>query len=95
MNDPAFFEIILLSPDFTFGGRDEIEDPLEDALRAAGLGEITGGGTGMGKSNIDIEVTDAERGLVIIRDVLKRLGVAPSTIIRQSGSPAVCHFVYG
>jgi hypothetical protein len=25
-----------------FEGRDEVEDPLDDALRALGLGEVTG-----------------------------------------------------
>eukprot|EP01031_Cornospumella_fuschlensis_P019507 gene19507-23906_t len=72
------------SADFTFGGRDEIEDPLDDALRKAQLGEVTGGGSGRGISNIDVEVTDPERGLAVIREVLRRLGVARSTIIRQS-----------
>jgi hypothetical protein len=94
MSETTFFEIILLSADFTFGGRDEIDDPLNDALRNAGLGEVTGGGTGMGKSNIDVEVTDANRGLSLIREVLQELGVAPSAVIRQSGSPSVEHSVY-
>jgi len=94
MNETTFFEIILRSADFTFGGRDEIEDPLDDALRNAGLGEVTGGGTGMGISNIDVEATDASRGLSLIREVLQRLAVAPSTIIRQAGSPSVEHSVY-
>ena len=46
---------------------------------------------GRGITNIDIEVTDTQRGLALIRDVLQTLGVAPSTIIRQSGSPPLEH----
>jgi hypothetical protein len=94
MSATVFFEIILQSADFHFGGRDEIEDPLDEALQSEGLGEVTGGGSGMGISNIDVEASDPERGLVVIRQVLRDLGVAPSTIIRQSGSPSLRHRVY-
>lgn len=94
MNETTFFEIILQSADFNFGGRDEIEDPLDEALQNASLGEVTGGGSGMGMCNIDVEVTDAEQGLMVIRQVLRRLEVAQSTVIRQSGSPSIRHSVY-
>ncbi|SKA97872.1 hypothetical protein SAMN02745166_02634 [Prosthecobacter debontii] len=94
MRTTTFFEIILQTADFTFSGRDEIEDPLDEALQAAGLGEATGGGSGRGITNIDIEVTDTQRGLALIWDVLQTLRVAPSTIIRQSGSPALEHAAY-
>lgn len=94
MSATTFFEIILQAADFTFDRRDEIEDPLDEALQAAGLGEVTGGGSGMGIANIDVEVTDTQRGLALIREVLQTLGVAPSTIIRQSGSPSIEHSVY-
>lgn len=94
MPETTFFEIILQSADFHFGGRDEIEDPLDEALQREGLGEVTGGGSGMGISNIDVEIKDAERGLKLIREVLRDLGVAPSTVIRTSGSPSARHLVY-
>ncbi len=83
---PIFFEIVFQSADFSFGGRDEVEDPLDEALRAQDLGEVTGGGTGLGMCNIDVEVSDAERGLALIRAVLRELGVASSTRIYQ-GEP--------
>jgi hypothetical protein len=83
----AFFEIVFQSADFEFGGRDEIEDPLHEALQAEGLGEVSGGGTGLGMCNIDVDVNDAERGLALIREVLCRLEVAPSTRIYQEGQP--------
>lgn len=79
----TFFEIILQSADFAFDGRDEVEDPLDEALREKGLGEVTGGGGGLGACNIDVEVTDAKRGLALIRKVLRKLEVAASTRIYQ------------
>ena len=89
-----FLEIVLQSADFSFGGRDEVEDPLAQALQAADLGEVTGGGTGMGISNIDVEVTELEAGLALIRTVLRSLGVAKSTIINQYAPHRVKHSVY-
>jgi hypothetical protein len=95
MSEPTtFLEIVLQSDDFTFGGRDELEDPLDEALRAAELGEVTGGGTGMGISNIDVEVTDLSAGLALIRGVLRGLGVARSTVINQYEPQKVKHPVY-
>lgn len=94
MSGTTFFEIILQTEDFTFGGRDEIEDPIDEALQQAELGEVTGGGTGMGRSNIDIEVTDPQRGLALIREILRSVGVAPSTVIRQAGAPPIYYPVY-
>jgi len=90
----TLLEIVLQSTDFNLGGRDEIEDPLDDALKAAGLGEVTGGGTGMGISNVDVEVTDAEAGLALVRQVLRALGVAKSTIINQYEPIKIEHPVY-
>lgn len=79
----ALLEIVLLSRDFEFGGRDEVEEPLEEALQDAGLGEVVGGGTGKESSNIDVEVRDAAAGLALVRKVLRDLGVARSTTINE------------
>jgi hypothetical protein len=76
-----FLEIILQAADFTLHARDDVEDPLHDALTATGLGEVTGAGSGLGISNIDIEVTDLHAGLALVRRVLRELKVAPSTVI--------------
>jgi hypothetical protein len=89
-----FLEIVLQGADFGFGGRDEVEDPLGQALQAADLGEVTGGGTGMGTSNIDVEVIELEAGLALIRTVLRHLGVAKSTVINQYEPHRVKHSVY-
>lgn len=78
-----FLEIVLQKSDFIFEGRDGIEDPLEEALQAAGLGQVTGGGSGTETCNVDVEVNDLKSGLVLIRRTLQQLGVAKSTVINQ------------
>jgi len=64
MSETTFFEITFpIGPDYAVANRHEIEDSLDEALQRAGLGEVTGGGAGMGKANIDVEVSDPIRGL--------------------------------
>lgn len=69
---------------------DRYEDPLQDALTAANLGEITGGGSQLGEGNsveycgIDIVVTDRERGLALIRETMQSLGaLLPPQLLRS------------
>lgn len=78
----AFIEI-WIPPDSLGEGRQGLEDDLDDALRDAGLGEVTGGGGGEKGSNIDIEVPDVEAAISTIRRVLRQASVHPGTIIRQ------------
>jgi hypothetical protein len=77
-----FLEIILQAADFTLHARDDVEDPLHHALIASGLGEVTGAGSGLGVSNIDVEVNDLHAGLALVRRVMcgnSRLRQAPSS----------------
>ena len=94
MSHPAFLEVVLKNEDFAFDGRDEVEDPLDEALQAAQLGEVSGGGSGSGRSNIDVELVDLERGLQLVRRVLRELRVAPSTVIIQRTAEHAVHNVY-
>jgi hypothetical protein len=61
------------------------EDPLSDALEAAGLGEVTGGGTafsddrGISSVGIDVDLTEWDRGLALVRETLERCGVPRGT----------------
>jgi hypothetical protein len=65
------------------------EDPLQAALDAEDLGEVTGGGSQMGEGKsiafcgLDVEVCDRDRGLALIRSVMRRLGAPPDTIIEE------------
>ncbi len=86
----AFFELSFGAEDFQsrgFDSRDEIEDPLEAALQEAGGGEVTGGGAGRGRLNIDIEtfggITD-EQAVELIRRVLTKLDAPRSSILSRS-----------
>ncbi len=93
MTENIFLEILFVSNDFPFDGRDEIEDPLDESLQEANVGEVIGGGSGMGKINIDVEVNNLNDGLKIIRDVLTKLSVPSSTIINQNDLKKI-HKVY-
>lgn len=76
-----FLEVVLQSDDSAFLERDEVEDSLQEALAAAGIGEVTGAGSGLGVANLDVEVTDLDEGLALVRKVLGDLEVPPSTMI--------------
>jgi hypothetical protein len=69
---------------------ERFEDPLQAALEVQDLGEVTGGGSqlaGRGKEiefcGLDVEVTDRDRGLQVIRKVMQRLGAPPDTVIEE------------
>src|SRR5678816_2333876 len=63
MGETVFFEIMFpVAAHYTLDDRHEIEDRLDKALQHARLGEVTGGGTGLGSANIDVEVTNPQRG---------------------------------
>ena len=68
------------------------EDPLDDSLKRAKLGEVTGGGTQLGKPNadgkksiewvgVDVELSDLERGLQFLKAELRRLGAPSGTTV--------------
>lgn len=65
------------------------EKPLQAALDAEDLGEVTGGGSQMGEGKriafcgLDVEVRDRKRGLAVIRSVMRKLGVPSDTIIEE------------
>jgi hypothetical protein len=68
---------------------DLYEDPLQEALSAADLGEITGGGSQLGDGGsiaycgLDVVVTDRGRGLALIRETMRRLGAPSGTVIEE------------
>ncbi len=91
MSTPTFLEVVFKNADFPFGGRDAVEEPLADALEEAGIGEVTGGGGGPETCNIDVEVSDLEKGLAIIRSTLSELGCPTSTEIHQHKPQHIIH----
>lgn len=88
----VFFEIVVNASEAQAAGiesRDEIEDPVEEALAESGLAEVTGGGGGSGVYIIDVEVFSEEQveaALGVIRGVLEKVGAPPTTRLRR-GKP--------
>ena len=84
-----FFFIRIPEPLYPEERGEKYEEPIAEALRAAELGEVTGGGQqlGEGKSiaycGVDVELTDRTRGLELLREVLVRLGAPATTVIEE------------
>jgi hypothetical protein len=71
------------------------EDPLDAALKAEKVGEVSGGGSQLTKADengkrdiawvgIDVDLTDFERGLPILKTQLIRLGVPKGTLLEYT-----------
>lgn len=71
---------------------EKYEDPLDGALKKAGLGEATGGGSQLGKPGndgtrdiewvgIDVDLTDLSKGLPLLKSELRHLGAPSGTTI--------------
>ena len=69
------------------------EDPLQEALDAAQLGEITGGGSQLSEADaegrrsiefcgIDVDLYEAEQGIALLRRELIRLQAPPGTVLQ-------------
>jgi hypothetical protein len=68
------------------------EDPLDEALKKEKVGEVTGGGSQLSKPDetgkaaiewvgVDVDLTDFEKGLPILKRELLRLGAPPATVV--------------
>lgn len=68
------------------------EDPIAASLKAAQLGEVTGGGTQLGRPKadgtkgiewvgVDVQLSDGDAGLKLLREKLKDLGAPKGTIL--------------
>ncbi|HEU5030992.1 MAG TPA: hypothetical protein VFV01_39180 [Spirillospora sp.] len=78
-----FIELVIDRPLPEGVDRDDVEDDLNEAL--AGRGEVSGAGTGLGSSNLDIDVdpaADREEALGAVFEVLARLQVGDAVRIR-------------
>ena len=84
---PVFLELTFNASDCAEAGlnsRDEIEDGLEDKMQESGLGKVSGGGGGLGKYNVDVDIFDEEKlqeALSLIRGFLISLNVPRSSKI--------------
>lgn len=64
-----------------FADRGDIQDAVDEALRAAQAGSILGGGTGLKYSYVDLALVDVPRGAEIIKDVLRAGNIPKRTWI--------------
>src|SRR4029079_2957453 len=68
------------------------EDPLDSALRAADLGEVTGGGSQLGAlgeiefADVEIQAANLDDALPVIVDVLQRSGAPVGSQLLVAGS---------
>jgi hypothetical protein len=71
---------------------ERFEEPLQDALSRAGLGEVTGGGSQLDDPDevggprvafcgLDIDLYDVEAGLKLLLSELRRLGAPSGTVV--------------
>jgi hypothetical protein len=71
---------------------DRYEDPLNDALEAAGIGRVTGGGSQLTEegriafADIEIELADLDGALQTAVQALERAGAPQGSEIHQDGS---------
>ncbi len=84
---------------------EKYEDPLELKLSAAGLGHVSGGGSQLGSPRsdgtrpiefcgLDIDVTDLEKALVLLRAELPPLGIPDATELHYTRGETRLQDVY-
>ena len=94
-SDPDLIFVFLPDPLGPIDRGDKYEDPIIDELERLGLGEVTGGGTGMGDERpdgrreiqscgIDVETTSVDEARSALRGLLPRLGCPPGTQLHYS-----------
>ncbi len=84
-----FFHIRIPEPLYPKQRGEKYEEPLTEALRAARLGKVNGGGQQLGEGNtivycgVDVVLRERVRGLALLREVLNRLGAPRGTVIEE------------
>ena len=78
-------KIVFRAEDWRVSSSAEIEEPLDEMLMAADVGEIVSGGVGPDGVFFNVEVEDAATGLPFVREALRRLEVPESTRILGPG----------
>ena len=89
-SDPELIYVFLPEPLGPLDRGDKYEDPIIDELERLNLGEVTGGGTGMGDEGpdgrreiqscgIDVETVNLDATRAALREFLPTLGCPPGT----------------
>jgi hypothetical protein len=84
-----FFFVRIPEPLYPEARGEKYQEPLAEAVRAAGLGKVVGGGQQLGDGNtvvycgVDVILSERVRGLELLREVLPRLGAPVGTVIEE------------
>jgi hypothetical protein len=95
MEEPLFVFIKIPESLGPIDRGDKYEEPLEQSLESAGLGEVTGGGEMLSAPDaeghreieycgIDVDLFDPHRGLELLKSELKRLGAPTGTVLEYT-----------
>ena len=76
-------ELLIPDQDFGFDTISDVEQPLDQALIEAGVGEVTGGGIGAGWYRIEMDLTQPERAFEVVRRLATWLELPSSTLLRE------------
>ena len=94
-SDPELIYVFLPEPLGPMDRGDKYEDPIIDELERLNLGEVTGGGTGMGDEGpdgrrqiescgIDVETGNPDATRAALRELLPKLGCPPGTQLQYT-----------
>ena len=94
-SEPELIFVFLPEPLGPVDRGDKYEDPIIEELERLGLGEVTGGGTGMGDERsdgrrdiqscgIDVETRNVDATRAALRELLPKLGCRPGTQLQYS-----------
>lgn len=76
-----------------FADKGEIEDAVDDALRAEKCGCFIGGGTGLRYSYVDLALTDVPKAITLVKDVLRRGNIPKRSWVLFYDSDQVAEWV--
>ena len=95
MEEPLFVFVKIPEAIWPIDRGDKYEEPLEQSLEAASLGEVTGEGEMLSVPDaeghreieycgIDVDLFDPHPGLELLRSELKRLGAPKGTVLEYT-----------
>jgi hypothetical protein len=105
-SDPELFVYLKIPGDIQPMDRGEwFEDRIEPALAQAGLGTVSGGGSSLSDPRadgsrvieycgVDIDVTELEPALVLLRELLPKLPITPGTELQYTRDGAMFRDIY-
>lgn len=88
---PSQLRVVFASEDWAVERGSDVEEPLDEALMAAGVGEIVSGGVGPSGIYYDVGVHDPQVALPVLQTILVDMQVPRSTRIQTPFGPMPAH----